>query len=434
MNRHHLAPVLVPVLLAATLCITGDAGATGINPAYNYNCGSPYTPCITADNSYSDGVGVASTTTNGSAAIQGFDTAGGNGVQGQSDTAFGVIGISAGGTSFTSDAYGVVGETGSTGSDGVHGLTASGAAGTAGINTSTGTCSLTAGSPACSGLWGQSTKGYGVYGKSSDADAIHGYNGSNNYAGVAGDNEYTGTCNGPGSTSCNGVWGESHGGIGVYGQSSGSTSSAIGVYGTGVQGIYGNGSGTGAIGVYGQCSGSGCYAGWFEQSVNLGYGASYYYDSSTCVGGYCAVSDRRLKKNIEPLVGAIDKLLQINGVTFEWKDPEEHQNRTGRQFGVIAQDVEKVFPHWVSEGGPDGIKVVNPDAREVLGVTVEAIRTLKMENDDLRQRVKSLETGRRIVAGFDLNGIGFAVGGLALAGAMVITRRKRTDEPRSSPC
>ena len=45
-------------------------------------------------------------------------------------------------------------------------------------------------------------------------------------------------------------------------------------------------------------------------------------------------SDARLKKNIRVIPGALDKILQLRGVTFEWKEPEKHANRTGMQIGL----------------------------------------------------------------------------------------------------
>jgi hypothetical protein len=71
------------------------------------------------------------------------------------------------------------------------------------------------------------------------------------------------------------------------------------------------------------------------------------YISGTLTCGKSCNSDERLKKNIEPLSAAVDRLLKLRGVSFEWKNPEEHEKRTGTQVGLIAQDVEKVFPQWV---------------------------------------------------------------------------------------
>ncbi len=67
---------------------------------------------------------------------------------------------------------------------------------------------------------------------------------------------------------------------------------------------------------------------------------------------------------------------------------------------------------------------------EIEGLEVEANRTLKAQNDLLAERVKELESGRRpTVSGIDLNGVGFGVGGLAIAGAIFILANRRREEP-----
>ena len=60
-------------------------------------------------------------------------------------------------------------------------------------------------------------------------------------------------------------------------------------------------------------------------------------------------SDRRLKKNIERLQGSLDKLMQLRGVTYEYIDPKSINELAGERIGMIAQDVEEVFPDWVDE-------------------------------------------------------------------------------------
>jgi len=228
--------------------------------------------------------------------------------------------------------------------------------------------------------------------------------------------------------------------------------------GYGVAGVNNNGGGGGVYagcsggsicnGIYGTCSGASCFAAWWNGNTNVVSGHSYLYATSTCIGGHCGTSDRRLKKNVKPLADALDKLLQINGVTFEWINPgAEKWMKSGIHTGVIAQDVEKVFPEWVSED-EKGIKVVNPDARATLGITIEALRALKVENDALRakddsqdkrleaqdrrikeqdDRIKAIEDARRPMVSNMPPSLGIAVGGLAIAGALVASRRKREE-------
>ncbi|MCK9621367.1 MAG: tail fiber domain-containing protein [Methylobacter sp.] len=100
-------------------------------------------------------------------------------------------------------------------------------------------------------------------------------------------------------------------------------------------------------------------------------------------GTWTAPSDERLKKNIEPLANALNKLLQLRGVRFEWQEPEKMGNLVGPQLGLIAQEVEKVFPEWISTG-PEGYKELTIRGFEAL--TIEALRELKKDIENLRQK------------------------------------------------
>ncbi|MDP2653609.1 MAG: tail fiber domain-containing protein [Candidatus Omnitrophota bacterium] len=112
-------------------------------------------------------------------------------------------------------------------------------------------------------------------------------------------------------------------------------------------------------------------------------------------GTWSLLSDERLKTNIQPLRGSLEKVLSLRGVSFEWKDPAEHGNHTEMQRGFIAQEVEPVFPEWVGTNA-DGFKYVEPAG--INAVVVEAIKELnakmeelKAENQRLQERIKALE-------------------------------------------
>jgi hypothetical protein len=108
-------------------------------------------------------------------------------------------------------------------------------------------------------------------------------------------------------------------------------------------------------------------------------------------GSWGVVSDRRLKKNIAPLNGALERLLKLRSVTFEYKDPEKVHQFKGTQTGFIAQDVEQVFPEWVTENA-EGYKTVS--IRGFESESVQAIRELRQEKDAqiaaLRQELAAL--------------------------------------------
>jgi hypothetical protein len=112
-------------------------------------------------------------------------------------------------------------------------------------------------------------------------------------------------------------------------------------------------------------------------------------------GSWSVASDARLKKNIHPLAGALDKLLALHGVRFEYIDPQKIHELSGERMGLVAQEVENVFPDWV-ETGPDGYKRVTVRGLEAL--VVEALRQLRQEENaearELNQRL-SMELKRK---------------------------------------
>jgi hypothetical protein len=99
-------------------------------------------------------------------------------------------------------------------------------------------------------------------------------------------------------------------------------------------------------------------------------------------GSWSTSSDARLKKNIRTLTGALDKLLALRGVSFEYIDPKMIHELSGERMGLIAQEVEKVFPDWV-ETGADGFKRVTVRGLEAL--VVEALRQLHAEQAEARR-------------------------------------------------
>lgn len=93
-------------------------------------------------------------------------------------------------------------------------------------------------------------------------------------------------------------------------------------------------------------------------------------------------SDRILKTNIRVLEGALDKVLQLQGVSFDWKATGEPS------IGLIAQDVEKVYPEAVSTDA-EGIKSI--DYSKLVAVLIEAVKEQQAEIDVLEQEVAELK-------------------------------------------
>jgi hypothetical protein len=163
--------------------------------------------------------------------------------------------------------------------------------------------------------------------------------------------------------------------------------------------------------------------------VNLTSGSTLWYKQTICIGGFnCSTSDQRLKKNISPLTGAMDQLLKLKGVTFEWKKLEQPNQKAGTQTGFIAQEVEKVFPDWVVENEKTGMKGIIPSPLQLAALQVEAFREQQSEIETLRAEVNDLKANRRpLISGLTAEGTLFGVGFVTMAGAFVVTRRKRSE-------
>jgi Chaperone of endosialidase len=124
------------------------------------------------------------------------------------------------------------------------------------------------------------------------------------------------------------------------------------------------------------------FDGFVEMTSDL-YVVGCVYGPSGIIGGSCA-SDARLKKDIRQFPLVLDKLVQLQPVSYDWRTEEFPQLHLGtaRTSGLIAQEVEKVFPEMVSPGA-DGFKRVN--SSELPYLMLQAIRELKAENDSLRE-------------------------------------------------
>ena len=105
---------------------------------------------------------------------------------------------------------------------------------------------------------------------------------------------------------------------------------------------------------------------------------------SNVVAYSSTISDERLKKDIQKIEGALDKIDQINGYTFEYN------NDGKKSAGVIAQEVEKVLPsaveekklHFQMDGDVGLYKTVQYD--QLHGLLIEAIKELKAEIEELK--------------------------------------------------
>jgi len=92
-----------------------------------------------------------------------------------------------------------------------------------------------------------------------------------------------------------------------------------------------------------------------------------------------STSDINLKENVKIIEYPIDKITKLNGVTFNWKENQKPS------IGVIAQEVEKVFPELVKEHGDN--KSLNYNG--LIGVLIEAVKEQQKQIEELKAIIKN---------------------------------------------
>lgn len=167
-----------------------------------------------------------------------------------------------------------------------------------------------------------------------------------------------------------------HGISGFVGIKGDSTSTAGGA------GVEGNGN---YFGVYGK----GPYG---VVGTNNGFPNGYagYFAGTVLATNFVTTSDARFKTHISTLPKALDHVLAMRGVSFDWRRNEfaDKNFKQGKQFGFIAQEMEKVCPELVSKDR-QGYRAV--DYTQVVPVLVEAIKQQQQQIDALQKQVASVK-------------------------------------------
>lgn len=194
------------------------------------------------------------------------------------------------------------------------------------------------------------------------------------------------------------TWGRVNAATGVYSSSWGQSNNSNGAYSTTFgHGNNANGFGTFKIGINsldfgGQNAtspqstnvmfqvGNGVLGGSKSNALTLFYSGDLYI-----AGTYYNSSDYRLKKEINPVSNSLTKLQHLSAYNYYWKS---ERNSPDLQTGILAQEVQKVFPELVTENGKGELAV------NYLGLIphlIEAVKELKKENEELNNRLLLLE-------------------------------------------
>ena len=113
---------------------------------------------------------------------------------------------------------------------------------------------------------------------------------------------------------------------------------------------------------------------------SLYVGTTVVCDNTGCT---IAPSDRRYKENIQPLENAFDNILKIQGVSYDWIDKQAFNDK--HQIGLIAQDLEQVYPEVVRTDEKTGYKSVMYD--KLVAPLIEAFKTLASKFKDIDSKL-----------------------------------------------
>ena len=118
------------------------------------------------------------------------------------------------------------------------------------------------------------------------------------------------------------------------------------------------------------------------------YVAGAIYATGDIVGS----SDERLKKNINTIENALDKVENLRGVTYEWKedrqekDGHDHNNITPKRIGVIAQEILDIVPEVVTHDKENDRYGVSYG--HLTGLLIEAVKDLSNKVKDLEKKLE----------------------------------------------
>ena len=114
------------------------------------------------------------------------------------------------------------------------------------------------------------------------------------------------------------------------------------------------------------------------------------FDGTTTIAGDLSInSDARLKANIISLGSTLAKVLQIDGKSYTMKKDENKKQK----IGVLAQDIEKVFPELVSES--NGVKSVNYQG--LVPVLINALKEQQTEIEILKEQQAEIDELKEMV-------------------------------------
>ena len=105
---------------------------------------------------------------------------------------------------------------------------------------------------------------------------------------------------------------------------------------------------------------------------------------------WASYSDLRLKEIDGRYEHGLSEICDLQAVRYRYKQDNRMGLSAGQQYvGLIAQEVQEVIPEAVKENG-EGYLMLQSDP--IIWAMLNAIKELKAENEELKTRIKKLET------------------------------------------
>ena len=138
-----------------------------------------------------------------------------------------------------------------------------------------------------------------------------------------------------------------------------------------------------------------------NSSGNVGIGSTAPTEKLEVSGNVKAdaflyTSDERFKEDIEPVKGALEGLKELHGVTYVWRRDEfpERNFEAIMQYGLIAQDVERIYPELVTtdKNGFKSVKYAN-----LVSIIIEAVKEQNLQVEENKREIASLKKENQII-------------------------------------
>jgi hypothetical protein len=134
--------------------------------------------------------------------------------------------------------------------------------------------------------------------------------------------------------------------------------------------------------------------GLYSYATTAGY-AAYFSGNVYCSGTYLP-SDEKLKTNIQPMKNSLDKIIELDVLTYNYRTSEfpELNLPMDKQYGFTAQNLESVFPELVKlnpskKEQPTEFKAVNYIG--LIPVLTAAIQEQQEQIEKLQKRIDEIE-------------------------------------------